>query len=257
MKHPPLDPSEWAELAELLPDPGQRELPPGRRELHRERLLSAITEPARTAVPARRTPRWGLLRPALATAALVAVAGTVAAVIATGGGDPVVAIPTPGASTPAAEPTGGGASLKIRAYGTVRQLTDTADLVVRGDVLRVDGAGADRTAVFGVAEVLYRLPRLPATAVITLRVPEVSVMSRLEGGQHAVLYLSADDPQAAVPVYTPLSGDFGVFDVTGDTVTARSSMFSVSGLREEDATAADRRFTATLAELRALARERG
>ncbi|GIF96196.1 hypothetical protein [Catellatospora citrea] len=258
MKHPPLDPSEWAELAELLPDPGQRELPPGRHEQHRARLLSAITEPERAAVPARRTPRWSLLRPALATAALVAVAGTVAAVIATGGGDdPVVAIPAPGASTPTAEPTGGGVTAKIRAYGTVRQLTDTADLVVRGDVLRVDGAGADRTAVFGVAEVLYRLPRLPATAVVTLRLPELSMMSRLEAGQHTVLYLSADDPQAAVPVYTPLSGDFGVFDVAGDTATARSSAFSVTGLREEDATARARRFTATLAELRTLARERG
>ncbi|WP_144123564.1 hypothetical protein [Catellatospora sichuanensis] len=258
MKHPPLDPSEWVELAELLPDPGHRELPLGRHELHRERLLSAIAEPERTAAPAWRMPPWSLLRPALATAALVAVAGTVAAVVATGGdGDPVVAIPTPAASTPVAEPTGGGVSAKIRAYGTVRQLTDTADLVVRGDVLRVDGAGADRTAMFGVVEVLHRLPQLPVTTVITLRLPEVSLMSRLEAGQHTVLYLSVDDPAAAVPVYTTLSGDFGIFDVAGDTATARSSTFSVTGLRDEDATVGDRRFTTTVAELRALAHERG
>ncbi|GAA1401893.1 hypothetical protein [Catellatospora coxensis] len=263
MKHPPLDPSEWAELAELLPDPGHLELPPGRHELHRARLLAAITEPEHAPAPAPRAPRRGLLRPALATAALVTVAGTVTAVVATNGREPVVAIPTPAASGPAAstptpEPTGGGVVAKIRAYGTVRQLTDTADLVVRGEVLSVDGAGPDRTAVFGVAEVLYRLPRLPATAVITVRAPETPPigMSRLEAGQHTVLYLAADDPQAAVPAYATLSGDFGVFDVVGDAVTARSPAMSVSGLREEDATARDRRFTATLAELRALARER-
>ncbi|WP_155375208.1 hypothetical protein [Catellatospora vulcania] len=262
MKHPPLDPSEWAKLTELLPDPGHRELPPGRHELHRERLLAAISPAVRTASPARGLPRRGVLRPALAMAALVAVAGTVTAVIATGGGDPVVAIPTPGASTPGAsapvaEPTGGGVTAKIRAYGTVRQLTETADLVVRGEVLRVDGAGPDRTAVFGVAEVLYRLPRLPATAVLTLRAAENPLMSRLEAGQHTVLYLAAEDPQAGVPAYATLSGDFGVFDVAGDIATARSSTFAVTGLREEDATARDHRFTATLADLRALARERG
>ncbi|MFC7241699.1 hypothetical protein ACFQO7_04310 [Catellatospora aurea] len=254
MKHPPLDPSEWAELAELLPDPGHRELPPGRHELHRDRLLAAIATPERAAAPVRRTPRWSLLRPALAMAALVAVAGAVAVVVANRDSAPPVAIPTPGVSTPVAEPTGGPVTAKVRAYGTVSQLTATADLVVRGDVLRVDGTGHDRKAVVGIAEVLHRTPQVSPATEITLAAPELAGMSRLEPGQQVVLYLAAT-PEGAE--YGVLSGDFGIFDVTGDTVTARSLTMSVSGLREEDATARDRRFTATLAELRELAREHG
>ncbi|GHJ49285.1 hypothetical protein Cs7R123_66270 [Catellatospora sp. TT07R-123] len=247
--HPPLDPSEraeLAELAELLPDPGSRDLPPGRRELHRQRLLAAIT------APPRRAPRLGLLRPALALASVAVVAGTVAAVVANTGSGPVVAVPTPAVSAPASA-TPGGQIAKIRAYGTVRQLTAAADLVVRGEVTRADGTGPDRVAAFRVAEVLRRAPGLPDTAELTLRVPELAGMSRLEPGQHAVLYLAADGAGG----YTPLSGDFGVFDVVGDAAVARSQTMAVTGLRDEDATARQRHFTAPLDDLRAVAREVG
>ncbi|MBV1855919.1 hypothetical protein [Catellatospora tritici] len=246
--HPPFDPSERAELAELLPDPGYRELPPGRHELHRERLLAAI------APPPRRAPRRALLRPALALASLIVVAGAVAAVATTTGRGPATAVPTPAVSEPVAA-TPGGANAKIRAYGTVRQLTEAADLVVRGEVVRAEGAGAERGAVFRVDEVLRRAADLPEATELTLRTPEIEGMSRLEPGQHTVLYLAAVDARAGT--YTPLSGDFGVFDVVGGEAVARSQTMAVTGLREEDATSRGRRLTVTLDDLRALAREQG
>ncbi|MFC7761320.1 hypothetical protein ACFQY4_27220 [Catellatospora bangladeshensis] len=164
----------------------------------------------------------------------------------------VVTLPTPGATTPAAEPTGGGPVAKIRAYGTVSQLTETADLVVRGEVVRAEGSGGD--VVVRVAEVLYRAPGLPGTAEITVRATPIAGMSALAPGQHTVLYLAAADPAAGA--YTTLSGDFGIFDVSGETATARSETMTVTGLRAEDATVRGR-FAAPLAELRALARARG
>ncbi|MEV4414670.1 hypothetical protein [Catellatospora sp. NPDC049609] len=260
--HSPLDPSEWDELAALLPDPGHRELPPGRHELHRERLLAAITPPGRTAssrrgrvVPGLSAWRGpGLRRPALALAALVAVVGTAAAVVATADRGPVTAIPSAAPSAPALTPTGeGGVTAKVRGYGTVRQLTAAADLVVRGEVVRVAGAGPDRAAVLRVDEVLHRAPGLPAAAEITLRTPATEGMSLLEAGQTVVLYLAHD---AGSGSFGPLSGDFGVFDVTGDIATARSQTRSVTGLRDEDAANAGRAFTTTLADLRTLAREK-
>ncbi|MDI1462209.1 hypothetical protein QEZ54_14665 [Catellatospora sp. KI3] len=252
--HPPSDPSERAELAALLPDPGYRELPPGRHGLHRQRLLAAITEPPRR----RARPRPALLRPALALASLVAIAGVVVAVVTTTGRGPVTADPTPAAASgpPSPGPTEqGGTTAKVRAYGTVRQLTEAADLVVRGEVVRAEGSGRDRTAALRVAEVLRRGEGLPDPVEITLSTPELAGMSRLEPGQHTVLYLAAVDARAGV--YTPLSGDFGVFDVVGGQAVARSQTMAVTGLREEDATAPGRRLTVTLDDLRALAREVG
>ncbi|MEH1167079.1 hypothetical protein V6V47_17020 [Micromonospora sp. CPCC 205539] len=249
---PPLEPSEWAELAALAPHPGDRELPPGTHELHRDRMLAAIAQETRTPEPARAARR---LRPALVGAALVlVVAGVGGGLAATSDDHPPTALPTPEASRPTAAPPPRTAA-KIRAYGTVRQLTDSADLIVRGDVVSVTGAGADRRAVYRVAEVLYRASAAPAGAEITLLDPESAGMSRLEAGQSTVLYLAVSDPTG--PAYAALSGDFGIFDVTGDTATSRSLTNSVTGLRTEAAAKRTGPFAATLADLRQLARERG
>ncbi|MGI5520198.1 hypothetical protein ACQEUX_04520 [Micromonospora sp. CA-259024] len=233
------DRSEWAELA---PHPGDHELPAGRHELHRTRLLTAIAQETRTPGPAR-----GLVRPALVVAALVLVVGVGAGLAVRPGDEPPAALPTPGATSPAARPAPPGAVAKTRAYGTVRQLTDTADLVVRGEVVSV----ADGRSVYRVSEVLYRTPAAPVSAEITLLTPETPGVS----GQSSVLYLALSDPGESG--YTTLGGDFGIFDLSGDTVTSRSPARSVTGLRTEDASTAGRAFVTTLAELRQLARERG
>lgn len=237
--------ADLAELAELLPDPGHRDLPPGRHEWHRARLLSAIADPRPAAAPRR-----ALLRPVLALAAVAALAGVATAVITSQDRGSVATLPTPAASTPEALPTGGGRPAKIRAYGTVAQLTAAADLVVRGEVMRADGGDA----VVRVAEVLYRTPGLPGTAEITVLPSPIEGMSALRPGQQTVLYLAAVDP--ATGTYATLSGDFGIFDVAGDRASARSQTMAVTGLRAEDATARGR-FAVPLADLRALARERG
>ncbi|GGO32042.1 hypothetical protein [Micromonospora parathelypteridis] len=244
------DPAEWSDLA---PHPGDHNLPAGRHELHRSRLLAAIAQETRTRKPARAP-----LRPALAAAALVLVVVGVGAGLATTSGDePSAALPSPAASSPTALPSPDASSPaarsappdavgKIRAYGTVRQLTDTADLVVRGEVVSV----ADGRAVYRVAEVLYRAPDAPLSTEITLLAESAG-----RPGQPTVLYLALSDPE--VRGYAPLSGDFGIFDVAGDRATSRSPIRSVTGLRTEDATLAGRAFVTTLPELRQVARERG
>ncbi|MGW1453083.1 hypothetical protein ACWCO3_33340, partial [Micromonospora sp. NPDC002411] len=80
---------------------------------------------------------------------------------------------------------------------------------------------------------------------------------RLRGGSGcpvAVLYL-AKDPAAST--FRTLSGDFGVFDVTGagdDAVAAsRSQAMAVSGLVTEDPAASGHGFRTTLGQLRAVA----
>ncbi|MGC4759232.1 hypothetical protein [Micromonospora trifolii] len=232
------DPTEWAEIA---PHPGDHDLPAGRHELHRSRLLTAIAQQPRT-----RARAFGPLRPALAAAALVLVAAGVGGGFAARSGDaPQAALPSPEASRSAARPAPPGTAAKNRGYGTVRQLTDTADLVVRGEVVSV----ADGRAVYRVAEVLYRAPGAPVPT-------EIMVAAEPAGtpGRPTVLYLSLADPGARV--YRPLGGEFGIFDLAGETATSRSPAMSVTGLRTEDATGAGRAFVTTLAELRQLARER-
>ncbi|MFI6785008.1 hypothetical protein [Micromonospora sp. NPDC050276] len=233
------DPAEWAEIA---PHPGDHDLPADRHELHRSRLLTAIAQEPRTQRRARLS-----LRPALAAAALVLVAAGIGAGIAVRSGDgPPAALPSPELSGPAARPASPGPAAKTRGYGTVRQLTDTADLVVRGEVTSV----ADGRAVYRVAEVLYHAPDAPVSAEITVAAESVG-----RAGQPTVLYLGLSDP--AAHVYAPLGGDFGIFDVAGETVTSRSPAMSVTGLRTEDATGMGRAFDTSLAELRQLAHERG
>ncbi|MEU5964173.1 hypothetical protein ABZ777_23460 [Micromonospora parva] len=235
------DPAEWAEIA---PHPGDRDLPAGRHELHRDRLLTAIERESRTPSSSRM-----LRRPAFALAALVLVAAAGAGLAVSSGDEPPEAPPSPQASRSAARLPPPGAVAKIRAYGTVRELTDSADLVVRGEVVSV----ADGRSVYRVAEVLYRAPVAPVAPVAT----EITVGTESAGspGRPSVLYLVLSDPQARV--YAPLSGDFGIFDLAGETATSRSSAMSVTGLRAEDATGAGRAFVTTLADLRQLASERG
>ncbi|MCG5461501.1 hypothetical protein AB0K35_01775 [Micromonospora sp. NPDC053740] len=232
------DPAEWARIA---PHPGDHDLPPGRHDLHRSRLLAAITQEPRT-----RRRAFVSLRPALVAAALVLVVAGIGGGLATWSGDaPPAALPSPEATRPAARPAPPGPAAKNRGYGTVRQLTDAADLVVRGEVASV----MDGRAVYRVAEVLYRAP---GAAVPT----ELMVAAELAGtaGRPTVLYLGLVDP--GTRVYHPLGGEFGIFDLAGETATSRSAAMSVTGLRTEDATATGRAFVTTVAELRQLASER-
>ncbi|MEU7656781.1 hypothetical protein AB0C41_32690, partial [Micromonospora taraxaci] len=159
------------------------------------------------------------------------------------------AAPTAVAPTDAAPPPAKG---KLRGYGTVRQLSETADLVVRGEVepagFRVDEVLRAANGASVNAGARITLASLPAG------VPDMAHMSTLEPGQVAVLYL-AKDPAAST--FRTLSGDFGVFDVTGagdDAVAAsRSQAMAVSGLVTEDPAASGHGFRTTLGQLRAVA----
>ncbi|MFI7604571.1 hypothetical protein ACIBTV_05550 [Micromonospora sp. NPDC049366] len=256
----PLDASERAELETLAPHPGDRDLPAGRHELHRDRLLASIARETRAGARASApVARRALPRPALAVAALVlVVAGLGVGLAATTPGGTPSALPSaasPAATTsaPTAAP-GPGPAAKVRAYGTVWQLTDDADLIVRGHVVSVSGAGADRRARYRIDEVLYGAAPVAVGGQITLVAAEAPGTSHLDTGQPTVLYLALREPQP--PAYAPLGGDFGIFDLTGETVRSRTPERSVSGLRGEDATGQGRAFVTTLTELRRLAAER-
>ncbi|GAB4106465.1 hypothetical protein GCM10028790_54840 [Micromonospora taraxaci] len=204
--------------------------------------------------PRRTRPLWATATAVLALAALSACGGS-------GGADPVgaaatssaatssAAAPTAVAPTDAAPPPAKG---KLRGYGTVRQLSETADLVVRGEVepagFRVDEVLRAANGASVNAGARITLASLPAG------VPDMAHMSTLEPGQVAVLYL-AKDPAAST--FRTLSGDFGVFDVTGagdDAVAAsRSQAMAVSGLVTEDPAASGHGFRTTLGQLRAVA----
>ncbi|MFD6683007.1 hypothetical protein [Micromonospora parva] len=160
--------------------------------------------------------------------------------------------PSSAAPTSAVPPIKG----KLRGYGTVRQLSEAADLVVRGEV---EAAG------FRVDEVLRATTgsTVRAGARITLAslpsgVPDSAHMSTLEAGQVVVLYL-AKDPTA--PTFRTLSGDFGVFDVSGTGAEAiavtRSQAMAVSGLLTEDPAASGHGFRTTLGQLRTVAAQVG
>ncbi|MGA4727616.1 hypothetical protein ACPB67_09380 [Micromonospora taraxaci] len=204
--------------------------------------------------PRRTRPLWATATAVLALAALSACGGS-------GGADPVgapatsdaatsnAAAPTAVAPTDATPPPAKG---KLRGYGTVRQLSETADLVVRGEVepagFRVDEVLRAANGASVNAGTRITLASLPGG------VPDMALMSTLEPGQVAVLYL-AKDPAAST--FRTLSGDFGVFDVTGagdDAVAAsRSQAMAVSGLVSEDPTASGHGFRTTLGQLRAVA----
>ncbi|MFG1836833.1 hypothetical protein ACGFH8_00205 [Micromonospora sp. NPDC049175] len=199
------------------------------------------------AVHLRRTRSlWVTAAAVLAVAALSACGSADAA-------DPVAA-PSAGAPTEAA-PTGAvrpAIKGKLRGYGTVRQLSEAADLVVRGEVeatgFRVDEVlrAANGTSVgAGTRITLASLDR---------GVADMAQMSTLTAGQVVVLYL-AKDP--AAPTFRTLSGDFGVFDVAGAgddaVVVSRSQAMAVSGLVDEDPAASGHGFRTTLGQVRAVA----
>ncbi|MGW0214130.1 hypothetical protein ACWDXH_07045 [Micromonospora chokoriensis] len=198
--------------------------------------------------PRRTRSLWATATAVLALAALSACGGT-------DGADPVGAPTTSSAAAPTAvAPTDAPppAQGKLRGYGTVRQLSETADLVVRGEVepagFRVDEVLRAANGASVNAGTRITLASLPAG------VPDLAHMSALEPGQVAVLYL-AKDPAAST--FRTLSGDFGVFDVTGagdDAVAAsRSQAMAVSGLVTEDPAASGHGFRTTLGQLRAVA----
>lgn len=238
----------------LLAPPPSRDLPPVRHAARRAEFLAAIAQDQQAAAPGKPQPfrspwlprSW---RPVLAIgAAAVVVAGIVGWDInVTGGDPPPVTARSTGASPSAAASPDGPVPAKIRGYGTVAQLTAHADLIVRGTVTGVTATGA----TYRVDEVLHASPGVTAGPEITVVASTVPGASALAVGAPTVLYLAA-----AEGGFATISGDFGVFDVVGDTAVARSRAMSVSGLREEDATAGERTFTATLAQLRQLVRER-
>lgn len=200
------------------------------------------------AVDLRRTlPWWAAATAVLAVAALSACGSA-------DGAEPAAAPTTSGAVASAASVPPVPAQGKLRGYGTVQQLTEAADLVVRGQVasagLRVDEVLRARTNS-GVR---------PGTSItlasLDAGVADMAHMSTLDAGQNVVLYLS-QDAGTATPTYRTLSGDYGIFDVTGtgdDAVAAtRSQAMAVTGLRTEDATASGHGLRTTLGELRAVA----
>ncbi|MBM0205941.1 hypothetical protein JNW90_25175 [Micromonospora sp. STR1s_5] len=142
--------------------------------------------------------------------------------------------------------------IKGKLRGTPPCGSSAADLVVRGEV---EAAG------FRVDEVLRRRPdrqcgpgeRITLTP-LPAGVPDMAHMSKLEVGQVVVLYL-AQDPTA--PTFRTLSGDFGVFDLTGSgaeaVATTRSQTVAVSGLNAEDPAVSGHGFRTTLGQLRAVA----
>ena len=196
------------------------------------------------AVDLRRTrPFWA------AAAAVLAVA----ALSSCGSGDTAdAAAPTTSAAAPTEAAPPPPARGKLRGYGTVRQLSETADLVVRG---AVESAG------FRVDEVLrakagsgVRPGARITLASLDAGVADMANMSKLEAGQAVVLYLSQD---SGTSTFRTLSGDFGVFDVTGSdddaVASTRSQTMAVSGLLAEDPAASGHGFRTTLGQLRAVA----
>ncbi|MBB5869025.1 hypothetical protein F4553_002404 [Allocatelliglobosispora scoriae] len=179
---------------------------------------------------------------------------------------PVAAAPTSAAATSAAPtPATGDAPRngKLRGFGTVQELTDAADLIVRGAVVKV----TEGRAAYRVDEVLFAAPgttvRAGAEIALTRATPGVIdtvQMSTLEPGQATVLYLARGGDTQDDPTFATLSWDFGVFDVAGadgtSTATTRSKTMSVAGLRTADQAAYGNGFSTTLGELRTLAAER-
>ncbi|MEV4414671.1 hypothetical protein [Catellatospora sp. NPDC049609] len=187
--------------------------------------------------------------------ALVAAAAllTAAALAACTGTDPATPAAAP-ATSAAAAPTEAQPPVrgKLRGYATVRELTDAADLVARGQVeangFRVDEVLRAASGVTAKAGDRITLTGLNGKTV------DMVHMSKLEPGQTVVLYLARD---AAAGAFSTLSGDFGVFDVTGadDQAAAvtRSQAMAVSGLLAEDPAASGKGFRTTLGQLRTVA----
>ncbi|MEU7611735.1 hypothetical protein [Micromonospora sp. NPDC049204] len=169
-------------------------------------------------------------------------------------GTPSVTAPT-GAAPTEATPTGVAAPAvkgKLRGYGTVRQLSEAADLVVRGAV-EADGFRVDEVLRAASGSSVGAGTRI-TLASLDRGVADMAQMSTLTAGQVVVLYLARDP---AAPTFRTLSGDFGVFDVAGagdDAVAvSRSQAMAVSGLVAEDPAASGHGFRTTLGQLRTVA----
>ena len=201
------------------------------------------------AVDLRRT------RPLWATAAAVLAAAALSACGSAGADKAAAPAPSSAAPSSAATPTNAAPPIKgkLRGYGTVQQLSETADLVVRGEVeaagFRVDEVLRAATGSTVQAGTRITLGSMPAG------VPDMANMSKLEAGQVVVLYLAKD--QAAPTTFRTLSGDFGVFDLSGTGTEAvaatRSQSMAVSGLLAEDPAASGHGFRTTLGQLRTVA----
>ncbi|WP_327035558.1 hypothetical protein [Micromonospora ureilytica] len=206
------------------------------------------------AVDSRRTrPLWATATAVLAAAALSACGS--------GGADPAAAPARSSAAPSSAAPSSTATPTdvapppvkgKLRGYGTVRQLSETADLVVRGEVEAV-GFRVDEVLRAATGSTVRAGARITLTA-LPAGVPETAHMSKLEAGQVVVLYLARD---AAAPTFRTLSGDFGVFDLSGSgaeaVATTRSQTMAVSGLNAEDPAASGHGFRTTLGQLRTVA----
>ncbi|WP_327040935.1 hypothetical protein OG400_26310 [Micromonospora ureilytica] len=206
------------------------------------------------AVDSRRTrPLWATATAVLAAAALSACGS--------GGADPAAA-PAPSSAAPSSAAPSSTATPtdvapppvkgKLRGYATVRQLSETADLVVRGEVEAV-GFRVDEVLRAVTGSTVRAGARITLTA-LPAGVPDMAHMSKLEAGQVVVLYLARD---AAAPTFRTLSGDFGVFDLSGSgseaIATTRSRTMAVSGLNAEDPAASGHGFRTTLGQLRTVA----
>ncbi|MDI1462210.1 hypothetical protein QEZ54_14670 [Catellatospora sp. KI3] len=188
-----------------------------------------------------------------ATRVLAAAAAVLtAAALAACGTDPATPAAVP-ATSAAAAPTEAAPPVlgKLRGYSTVKELTETADLVARG---QVEAAGLRVDEVLRAADgVSVKVGDRIALTGLNGKVVDMQHMSKLEPGQTVVLYLAQADGGA----FSTLTGDFGVFDVTGSddqaAATTRSQTMAVTGLLAEDPAAAGKGFRTTLAQLRAVA----
>ncbi|WP_144123562.1 hypothetical protein [Catellatospora sichuanensis] len=183
-------------------------------------------------------------------AALLAVAGLAAC-----SADPATpaAAPATSAAVTPSEPAAPPVKGKLRGYTTVKELTAAADLVARGQV-EANGFRVDEVLRVANGASAKAGDRITLTGLNGQTV-DMAHMSKLEPGQTVVLYLAKD--ATAVGVFSTLTGDFGVFDVTGSddaaTATTRSQAMAVSGLLAEDPATSGKGFRTTLGQLRAVA----
>ncbi|MEV0460058.1 hypothetical protein [Catellatospora methionotrophica] len=185
-----------------------------------------------------------------ATVALLAATGLAACTA-----DPATPAAAPATSAAAApsEPAAPPIKGKLRGYTTVKELTAAADLIARGQV-EATGFRVDEVLRAANGATAKAGDRLTLTGLNGQTV-DMAHMSKLEPGQTVVLYLAED--AAAAGAFSTLSGDFGVFDVTGSddaaAATTRSQAMAVSGLLAEDPAASGKGFRTTLGQLRAVA----
>lgn len=161
------------------------------------------------------------------------------------------------------------------AFESIRSLSVSSDVVVTGtvgDVLtRADDTGGNTATGAGVPMVYYefQIDRVLSND----KVDPVVVLGRLDAdalgineqtvvraGQDLLLFLDRVAPTTesnnavnAGVVYTTLSGDNGVLDISGDTATARSAV--LTGLHDANVKDAAEPFTATISSIQRVVSE--